>query len=477
MKSDLTAGQGRPEWIFSSYAPRQDVPRQLFGGPQREQSMEEMRLRHYEAAAAGNMAQAVQEAEGLWRESVQTMEAAIADINGAAKYIIDGQDEHPNRIDIVEGRTGPSQPQPVAPAPSAFGQPGGFGQPSGFGQAALSGKPAGFGQPSASGSAQPAPFGQPSAFGQPSSLAKPSAFGQPSSLAQPSPFGQASAIGKPSPFGQASTLGQPSAFGQASTLGQPSPFGQAATPGQPSPFGQVSNQPSGSFGQPSTVGAQPAFGNAGLPAPAFGQSSSFGQPTAPGAGPLASQNPAPFGSQSTGSTGFGQAPTVSGFGQPSQTASPFGQLQQGSTSAFGQPPAQPTPFGAPQGVPVANIDAGPAAFIRIDDPNQLNPLPALQGETRRDPASNRLVMWKGRQVQYIKDWPCYLHPQDNTTYVRINFPDGPPDDASLRDSQGKPEEYTPEIEEMYKFFLKNGFFKDGIIPAVPPKREFVNFDF
>jgi nucleoporin NUP42 len=85
-------------------------------------------------------------------------------------------------------------------------------------------------------------------------------------------------------------------------------------------------------------------------------------------------------------------------------------------------------------------------------------------------------MWKGRPVKYVNDHPCYLHPQDNTTLVRVNFPSGPPDPASLRDSQGKPEEYTPEVAEAYEFYLNNGYFKDAI-PSVPPKREWISFDF
>ena len=91
--------------------------------------------------------------------------------------------------------------------------------------------------------------------------------------------------------------------------------------------------------------------------------------------------------------------------------------------------------------------------------------------------TNRLVAWKGRPVQYINDWPCYLHPQDNTTYVRINFPDGPPDEASLRDSQPNPQEYTKEMDDAYNFFLEHGHFKDDVIPLVPPPKEKINFDF
>ena len=49
----MLAGKGRPDWVFSCYGPGRNAPKQLFGGPQREQSFEELRLRHYEAAASG----------------------------------------------------------------------------------------------------------------------------------------------------------------------------------------------------------------------------------------------------------------------------------------------------------------------------------------------------------------------------------------------------------------------------------------
>ena len=54
---DLT--KERPQWILSAYGPGIKAPTQLFGGPLREQSFEEMRLRHYVAAASGNSQQAV----------------------------------------------------------------------------------------------------------------------------------------------------------------------------------------------------------------------------------------------------------------------------------------------------------------------------------------------------------------------------------------------------------------------------------
>ncbi|KAJ5111218.1 hypothetical protein N7532_001753 [Penicillium argentinense] len=508
IKHDLSAGKGRPEWIFSCYAPQRDIPRQLFGGPQREQSMEEMRLRHYEAVAAGNMNQAIQEAEALWNEFNQQMNAALNDTKAAVKYVVDGANEHPNRLDIVAGKTGPvtNQGTPLG-QPSAFGQPAHTStQPSAFGQPA-------FGQ-AAQPTAQPSPFGQP-AFGQPSqpstqqsAFGKPGfgqpGFGQPAQpTGQPSPFGQP-AFGQPSqPNAQPSAFGQP-AFGQPSQPSvQPSPFGQPAfgqpsqPNAQPSPFGKPAfGQPSQPTGQPSAFG-QPAFGQPSQPnaqPSAFGQPA-FGQPSQPNTQPSAFGKPA-FGQPSQSNaqpSAFGQP----AFGQPSQPSTQpsafgqpaFGQPSQPSTqpSAFGQPafgqatqPSAPA-AGAASAAP-SNIHSGPRPFIKIDDPSQLNPFPPLQGETRYNPASKTLTMWKGRPVQQVQVAdgnlrPVYLHPQDNKTLVRVMFPDGPPDAASLRDAEGKPEEYTPEIEEAYKFFIENGYFKDGVLPSVPPKREWVSFDF
>ena len=49
----------KPQWILSAYGPGRHAPAQLFGGPMREQSFEEMRLLHYMAMAAGNPQPAV----------------------------------------------------------------------------------------------------------------------------------------------------------------------------------------------------------------------------------------------------------------------------------------------------------------------------------------------------------------------------------------------------------------------------------
>lgn len=449
----MTAGKGRPEWLFSSYGPGKDSPRQLFGGAQREQSFEEMRLRHYEAAAAGNMNQAVQEAQALYADVLRQTDVALNDLDGAVKYVADGANEHPNRLDIVEGKTTTGFGQGPVSQPA---QASAFGQPSGMGAA----QPA-FGKPS---------FGQPSAFGQPS-MGQPSAPAQGPGFGQPSSLGQGGAVGKPSGLGSQQAFGQPSfgqsgfakpaAFGQPSLGQPPAPAGPAF--GQPStisPFNQLSSQntQAGGFGQPSGQQGISSFAKPGEQQAPTG----FGQPSQPAPNPFGQpQQAQPFGQPSTGQSAFG-AP------QPAQP--PFGQ--QPNPSGFGRPAAQPAQPAQP-----TQPDDKKRAFIKIDDPNELNPFPHMTGQTVRDPMSKKLTMWKGQPVKYINDAPCYLHPQDGRSFVRILFPDGPPDPAGLRDAQGKPEEYTDDINAQYDFFFDNGHFKDGVIPPVPPKAEWLNFDF
>ena len=49
----------RPQWILSAYGPGRNAPEQLFGGPVREQSFEEIHLLHRIAERSGNVQQAV----------------------------------------------------------------------------------------------------------------------------------------------------------------------------------------------------------------------------------------------------------------------------------------------------------------------------------------------------------------------------------------------------------------------------------
>ncbi|OLN90033.1 Nucleoporin AMO1 [Colletotrichum chlorophyti] len=408
IEKDLTSEQ--PQWILSAYGPGRDAPEQLFGGPMREQSFEEMRLHHVLATESGNPQQALNQAQELYQQAQQQMTTAVGNLDGAMQFIIAAEQKHPNRIDICKQNTlpggttgefavgkragtslGQSNPfssnsssattanpfstnnqQPsafgggAASSGSAFGQPSALGQrPSAFGTPAF-GQPSqptsAFGQPSQPTSA----FGQPSqptsAFGAPAQSSAP-AFGQPS---QPSSaFGQPSALGSGgSAFGQASSLGQkPNPFG-APAFGQPSrPASTGSAFGQASALGQKPNPFGGAAAGPSPFASAGGSGNTSSP---FGQSaqnnaspSPFGQPAQSTA-----QNSSPFGAPSQPGTGaFGQPTqpaTSNAFGQPSQPASsnPFGQpsqSQQATSNPFGaKPDAQPSGFGT------ASMDAQPA---------------------------------------------------------------------------------------------------------------------
>lgn len=377
IKDDLTPGKGRPQWIFSCYGPGKNAPVQLFGGPEREQSFEEMRALHYAAEAAGNPQEAIQNANLLYNETEAQIQNILSNLDQAVKYVLDGENQHPNRNDIVN--TPPGQKP---------GQGGSFGQPAPT-QAPPFGAPA---QPAAP--TGPA-FGQPSAFGQPQNPP-----------ASASPFGQTPAFGQPSALGT-------SPFTQPRAQPQQNPFGKPTGPAFGSPFAQVNQQP---------------------------------------------QAPNPFGAAQQQQ----QQPAADPFGQPAKPApSPFGQ---------------PSPFGVPDAAkPVAPTPAAPLPTIKTGNTG-LNPCPPLSGETRSDPLTKKLVLWKGQQVQYIDNEPCYQHPQDPKTYVHIYFPDGAPGKENFKHSVGKPDEYTPAVEGAYKYAKEHGTFKDDLLPGIPPKPEWCSFD-
>ena len=405
-------------WIFSAYAPGKNPPVQLMGGPEREQSFEEMRAIHYAAAAAGNAQQAIQDANNLYAAAETQIQNILNDVNGAIKYIVEAENQHPNRLDIVAGQTS---------APAPFGQSSSASSP--FSQVGQPQNPV-FGQPS-----------QGSPFGQPAQAATAPAFGQPSSLGQQRPaFGQP-AFGQPSMPGQQPVFGQP-AFG-------PPAFGQPAAANQ-SPFAQVAAQPSAQ---------QNPFGQASGQSP-FAQLGGQIQQPSPFAPSQQQQQQVqvsqPFGqpAQSTQPNPFGQP-------QAAQTASPFGQLGAATNqqqTGFAATPANASPFGQQQG------------------------LQGLQGQgntpsAQQGPTPQKLTSWKGRPVKYINDEPCYQHPDSSQKFVRIFFPHGPPPPENSKDAVGKPEDYTSEIEEAYRYAKEHGAFKDGYIPRVPPKMEWCSFDF
>jgi len=542
IKLDLTTDL--PIWPLSSYGPGKNAPLQLMEGDI-EQSPEEMRVRHYLAIAKGNIQESVRciyskhtlvnaytlqvqlEAQTAAKAD-EARQRILADLNGAVKYIVEGKDQHPNRLDMENKGSGapPAQqqnafgaPAAAAPAASGFGQPSSigqqgsafgkpaFGQPaaqSTFGQASAFGKPSqpGFGQPSAVGGGGGSAFGQPSqpaqasGFGQPSAVGAggASAFGQPSAPGQSSGFGQPSQMGqKPafgqSAFGQASqpAFGQASkpAFGQASAAGQPqnnaSPFGAAAT--QPSGFAQAAQQPSTGFGQPA----------------AFGAAASKPSPFAAAAGDQAQQQASPFAAATNNApqqqaNPFGGS-TQSAFGQPSQPAAQqnpfgtasgsaqkpaFGQASQPTNNAFGQPsqPAAATnPFGQPPAQSQTQQQQQQQPTGGQDSTATAGPDPS----TYLTLANNQPTSFKNQRVTYVgepKNFHVYQNAAANNQPEHLWFPTGPPvanTDTQLEDVYYEGD-LGKELQAIYETVTNQGAFGPGGMPEVPPRREWARFD-
>ncbi|KAL2753236.1 hypothetical protein ACRALDRAFT_2029116 [Sodiomyces alcalophilus JCM 7366] len=534
IQKDLT--NELPQWILSAYSGGRDTPEQLFGGPIREQSFEEMKLHHVLAEAAGNPQQAITQAQQLWQQAQQQIQTTLGNLDGAIEFIRAAEHKHPNRYDICKQNT------PAGGSTGAFSKgrtqtTSAFSQPNPFQSGSAAG--ASTANPFSTNTQTSSPFGAGTsttgAFGQPSTTA--SGFGQPSALGQkPSPFG-APAFGQPSqpatafakpaentPFSAASQ--SKPAFGQ-SGFGQPA-FGQSGF-GKPaqgaSPFGQAQAGQTGAggsaFGQPSALGSQPK----GFGAPAFGQPAQPAQPSAFGQASALGQKPNPFAGGSTGPSPFASAGptatanTTSPFGapaQPSAAPNPFGQPAQPSTASpfatAAQPatgasnpfasqttttqPAQANPFqqatqkASPFGQPSSGTSMAPNPFnsnapaaaptaAAAASSGGNNPYPPGSAKKHPDVStyatknmSGQLAQWKGKAVTY-KDGVPGIREFDGT-WARIWFPDGPP--AYYKDTELPAEEYDEKSKAQWRTFEQTGKFEGGM-PELPPMREVCLWDF
>ncbi|KAF4556144.1 Hypothetical protein D9617_1g080190 [Elsinoe fawcettii] len=521
----------RPGWPLSAYAPGKDAPKQLLEGFPIEQSPEEMRVLYYIAQAAGNPQPAIQNEQELIQRINQQIQTILNNPEEAAKYVINGGNEHPNRRDLTKASsqadtTKPTNPFSSGAGTSSFGQPSAFGvaaasQPA-FGQASL-GKPA---SPFGAAAAQSSAFGQPSlpgntAFGQPSQPGTTSAFGQPSSMGVKSAFGQPSqstsafgqapqpgnaAFGQPSQPGATTAFGQPSqpgsntAFGQASQAGSTSAFGQPPQMGGTSAFGQASQPGTSAFGQPSQLGTS-AFGqpsSVGGGGGAFGQPSGLGRPASAFGQP--SQRTNPFSDQQTGAVGQANQPNTSspfaaaaqqpaggpGFVQNSSPfaagtnkASPFAQAAQSGnvTNPFSQAPQSSTsPFAQANTsavkTPMTHTHSAPPAGTAGGTATPpLNTYAQHQG--------NQLRSWYGKPVTYIDNQPYYSKTgnlRDDSSLERIWHPEGPPQpNEYTADKENLYAKYGSAAETQYRTCAEQGRFVGGI-PLLAPKREWIRFD-
>ncbi|KAF2169592.1 hypothetical protein M409DRAFT_52123 [Zasmidium cellare ATCC 36951] len=495
----------RPQWPLSSYAPGRNPPRQLIEGPL-EISPEEMRVQCYLARANGKGDEYISQENQLISQSQQQAQTILSGLEAARNYVIDGQNHHPNRTDM---EIKPTQNFPWVNKPGlsqisqSQSQTGGFGQTSAFGGGGTN---------------------TTSAFGQPSSLSTPKlAFGAPTPAAS-SPFGGAQ---KPAAFGQASQPGQSlqPAFGQSDfgsaakpAFGAPSQPGAFGQPAQTSsPFGQPSqpSQTTSTFGQPSqaTPPTQPsAFGGGQTGGSAFGQPSAFGA-AKPSPFAQAAQNAPPqsggsaFGASKPSPFATATQPTTSSpfaIANKPTTSSPFGTAsnQPATSSSFGAPskPTTSSPFGAPSQPTGPSTGFGAASNPTGDFGTSSNTTGGFGtttnntggfGTAAAQPSGQKSIpqTWKGHRVlQEGNNLTYYLVPAPTpkdpsaTKKIRIWFPTGAPEakDASYAEA-ASPDVYEGQLGEtlksLYEFVAMNATFKDGIMPEVPPKREWITWDF
>ena len=89
-------------------------------------------------------------------------------------------------------------------------------------------------------------------------------------------------------------------------------------------------------------------------------------------------------------------------------------------------------------------------------------------------------MFKGRPVQYRvlngeeKAVPVVQAP--NGGIAKVWNPDGPPPFNPDTEAE-KESEYTAPVLQQWGQFANTGTFAGGMIPEVPPKREYCNWDF
>jgi nucleoporin NUP42 len=82
-------------------------------------------------------------------------------------------------------------------------------------------------------------------------------------------------------------------------------------------------------------------------------------------------------------------------------------------------------------------------------------------------------MFKGKPVVY-KEGEAGVRHRDGT-WEKIWFPDGPP--PPYKDTELDDSVYTDEVQEAYVHMRETGSFRDGVMPLIPPKREWCTFDF
>ena len=186
------------------------------------------------------------------------------------------------------------------------------------------------------------------------------------------------------------------------------------------------------------------------------------------------------------------------FGQPSQPAAsnPFGQpsVPAGSFGAFGASTntnGPSTGFGAPLGGTAsspfqqASQAAQQSAAPALGQPSGASPYPP--GSSRQHPPvesytsrnmDGTLCEFKGKPVAYAPAQDGKTHPAVRNfdgSMSRIWFPDGPP--GYNKDTELPDDKYDAREKGLWQAFVQTGKFAGGVMPELPPKREFCTWEF
>jgi nucleoporin NUP42 len=238
------------------------------------------------------------------------------------------------------------------------------------------------------------------------------------------------------------------AFSQGTTPATTNVFGAPSQPTTSAPFGATPQPaPTNIFGQPSGQ-APNAFGGA--------SAAPFGVP------PLATNNP------------FAPAPSA----PPAQPQIPFGAT-----------PSAPNPFTTPQpshtvpnpfGIPLANnpnsnpLSAAPPGPTQpgINGNTGTTGHPPLNSYSSRN-QSGQLTMFKGKRVVYQKDEPGIRNMEGS--WSKIWFPEGAP--PFYKDTEMDESAYDDNTKAAYMQMRNTGSFPGGVMPMLPPMREWCTWDF
>lgn len=172
----------------------------------------------------------------------------------------------------------------------------------------------------------------------------------------------------------------------------------------------------------------------------------------------------------TATNGIAEAPSP--FGAPSAAA--------GGTAPN---PFQPSAQAAPTGFAPAAAAVGAAASGQAQGPyapTASRQHPPIESYSAKEP-DGRLRMFKGKAVVYEppknegdKEEPVIRNFDGSLT--KIWFPNGaPPYNPDTEGAAGAG--YDEKTLSRWKAFAQTGRFDDGVMPEVPPMREFCTWDF